>query len=90
MLLFVAAAYGGVACSSPACDEAAARLEACLAKLNCNETDPLQRPECDQARTSGQEAVKQLRDAPCVDAVADTARKYMACQVDPANFCKCS
>ncbi|MFH1131140.1 MAG: hypothetical protein V1754_07380 [Pseudomonadota bacterium] len=78
-----------VSCSSAPCDAAAEKMAECLNQLNCNETDPMHRAQCDTAKKDGEELLTQLQNTPCIAQLKDAANTYNDCPITPTSFCKC-
>ena len=76
-------------CDSAPCDEAAGKMRACLEQLNCNNTDPLDRPKCTKAQSDGADALDKLESLPCTAEVEQTADQINACSPNPGDFCNC-
>lgn len=78
-----------VGCNSEPCDQAATKLSECLAKVNCNDTDPLTRQKCTTSKATGQNTLDELQSLPCIGPLKDTAEQYVRCSTDPSSFCEC-
>ena len=88
LVIFVAAAAS--ACDSEPCEEAAAKLERCLKRLdNCRDADPMDRPKCTTALEEGTKAVDDFRSLPCAAQLSDKAEEINSCPVEQMPFCNC-
>ncbi|MCA9665081.1 MAG: hypothetical protein KC503_05815 [Myxococcales bacterium] len=83
------AALGGPGCDSAPCMEAADKIQSCIDQLDCRDADPTDFARCNTARTKGQDALNQLRSAPCALDVKNIAEQINNCPISQVEFCNC-
>lgn len=89
VVLSTVAALPLAACSSAPCEEAADKLERCLARVDCRDADPMEMSKCTNAVSEGTKAVEQLRSLPCTAQLRDKADEVNRCPIEQLPFCNC-
>jgi hypothetical protein len=84
----LATLIGCAACGDDVCGEAYEKRQACVEALNCNELGPMERPSCENTKSSlGQQ--ERVPEALCVGEVKEAAEQYVDCTLDPRT-CVCA
>jgi hypothetical protein len=80
------------ACSKDVCEEAYDKMESCVANLDCNKLDPLERPKCDKAKNAWAQYAgnEQAYLVACSNdsQLEAEAEKVVNCALDPKT-CTC-
>ena len=79
-------------CTEEVCEEAYSKLQSCMATLNCNKLDPVDRDRCEKSRTAwakyaGNESLY-LTACSNDDKLRAEADKIVTCTLDPKS-CTC-
>ncbi len=81
--MYLALAAAG--CGKALCEEAWDKAQECVANMKCNITDPLQRPQCENAKQAALQFPENVFKLACDEV---EAQKFVDCALDPLT-CKC-
>jgi hypothetical protein len=74
-------------CGSDVCRQASDKVQACIDKIDCRKTDPLEKQSCEQRKKALQQSAG-LPDVACTGDIKTRADQIMLCDLNPQT-CEC-